>query len=117
TGYSTVATPDHRGWRGVHALLVAWNSSSDDSVRAMIDRRGVSLVMLCRGSGDLGVLTRGRDRATTFYGRLNADHIPSWLRPVALPPAAAAHVRVWEVEDRWTRMTRPASTAQSQPPK
>ena len=107
TGYSVVAAPDHRGWEGIRDELAAWNAASDDSVRAIVERRGVALVLLCRRAGDLDVLDPGRDPATTFYGRLHAGRVPAWLEPVPLPPALARDFCLYEVEGRWSP-SRPA---------
>jgi len=91
TGDSVVAAPYHRDQQG---LLDAFHffDGPIEAGRDILARRGVSLVVVCRGMPEL---TSPPSAAPDSFVRLfAADKLPGWLQEVSAPGAALTIYRV-----------------------
>ena len=110
TGYRVVAGPYHRGHRGIFDLYDVWNAAVDEEARRIIERRGVELLLLCRGD-DRFILYPGRDRESTFQARVRAGQLPAWLTPVPLPARLDGSFAIYRVRGRGRGATPSGSVA------
>lgn len=90
TRHSVVTTPYHRNAPGLIDAAAVWGATTDDAAaRAVVERRGVGLLLVCRNVGK-NFWPAEDTRGETLHARLLAGETPDWLTPIELPPAAAA---------------------------
>lgn len=81
TGHEVVAAPYHRNEQGVRDTFRFFNDPIDDA-RAILDARGIGLVILCPTMPELrGLATRAPDSFVNLYAEWN---LPAWLVDVSL---------------------------------
>jgi hypothetical protein len=95
--HQVIATPYHRNGAGIAESHAAMAATDLAQARAWIERRGVTLVTLCRG-GISPTWDSIADPAS-LYRRLLAGRAPDWLEPVQLPPELSADYLLFAV--RW----------------
>jgi hypothetical protein len=77
TGRGVVATPYHRNVQGILDAHQALSAESDEAARAILERRHVGLVALCRRLPP--------QETDGLHARLLAGLPPSWLKPLTPP--------------------------------
>lgn len=94
TPYRFVAAPYHRGGTAFADTVAVLRAQNDAAARAVLARRGVRLVLLCRDRDDPpdGAATEG-----TLGARLRAGVVPDWLAPVPLPAGLDGRFLLFEV--------------------
>jgi hypothetical protein len=91
TPHSVVAAPYHRNQQGVRDAFEFFNRPIGEA-RAILQRRGIDLVVVCPGMPELMGLP---DTADDSFGRLyGAKPLPGWLTPV---PLAGTPLQVFRV--------------------
>lgn len=82
TPHEVVAAPYHRNQQGVRDTFRFFNDPIADA-RAILDARGIGLVVLCPAMAELrGLPGRAQDSFANLYA---AGTLPSWLSDVSLP--------------------------------
>jgi predicted outer membrane lipoprotein len=95
TPHAVVASPYHRNVAGLLDSDRIFGAHDDTLARRLIDERGIELVLLCPNGPALAqASSRGQ---STFVGRLDKGRVPSWLRPVPVPPELSGAFRLYEV--------------------
>jgi hypothetical protein len=91
THHSVVAAPYHRNQEAVRDAFAFFNSPIADA-RAILERRGIDLVVLCPAMPEIGGFS---DRAPDSFAALYAaGKVPDWLQklPLAGTPLVAYRV-------------------------
>jgi hypothetical protein len=84
TPHEVVAAPYHRNQQGVRDTFRFINDPIADA-RAILDARGIGLVVLCPAMAELkGLPSRADDSFATLYAQ---GRLPAWLHDVSLPGA------------------------------
>ncbi len=84
TPHSVVAAPYHRNQMGVRDAIAFFNRPID-TVRPILDQRGVSLVVVCP---QMAEMIGGFDPAPdSFVDLMAKGELPAWLHEVSLPDA------------------------------
>lgn len=96
TRHEVIATPNHRNARSILDAIQALGRLSPEKARAIIERRGVDLVLVCRGTEEATDYRRGNGGDTLFRA-MEAGAAPDWLTPIALPEALAESFLLFEV--------------------
>jgi hypothetical protein len=92
TPHTVVATAHHRASAAMRDLLVAF-LGPDRGARAIMAKRGATMVVICPEDGEAGIYT---DLAPDgFMAHLVAGKAPEWLEPVS--PGASGGIRMWKV--------------------
>ena len=94
TRHAVIGTPYHRNVDGVVDGYLIFNQPFDAPERALVDRRGIDLILQCRAHDGRYVPVDGDG---SFYDHLLAGKYPQWLRPLRLPTELAADYRLYEV--------------------
>ncbi|WP_332698458.1 hypothetical protein [Devosia sp.] len=85
TPHEVVAAPYHRNQQGVLDAFHFFNDPIADA-RAILDARGIGLVVLCPGMPELqGISGKAEDSFVNLYA---AGTLPAWLADVSLPDGA-----------------------------
>lgn len=85
TPHEVVAAPYHRNEQGVRDTFRFFNDPIADA-RAILDNRGIGLVVLCPAMAELrGLPDRAEDSFVNLYAK---GELPAWLHNVSLPGAA-----------------------------
>jgi hypothetical protein len=85
TPHEVVAAPYHRNQQGVRDAFRFFNDPIADA-RAILDTRGIGLVVLCPAMAELrGLPSRAEDSFVNLYAE---DRLPNWLKDVSLPDSA-----------------------------
>jgi hypothetical protein len=94
TPHHVVAAPYHRNQAGVRDVFAFFNEPIDEA-RGILDRRGLSLVVVCPAMPEM----RGMEAAApdSFVRLLADDRLPPWLVETSLPNAP---LRVFAVMSR-----------------
>jgi hypothetical protein len=100
--HSVIAGPYHRNEQGILDTFDLLTKNSEIGAR-IARRRGIDYVAICRTSYDFSYyLDASGPRG--LLGRLEANHIPSWLAPLNGKVPASKHVAVYRVlQDRLPR--------------
>jgi hypothetical protein len=94
TPHEVVAAPYHRNEQGVRDAFDFFNAPVE-SARAILDRRGATLVVICPQLPEMrGLPEAAEDSFVELYA---AGRLPDWLRDESLPDAT---LRVFAVEPR-----------------
>lgn len=84
TPHEVVAAPYHRNQQGVRDAYRFFNDPIA-TARAILDARGIGLVVLCPAMAELkGLPSRAEDSFANLYA---AGKLPAWLQDVSLPGA------------------------------
>lgn len=84
TPHEVVAAPYHRNQQGVRDAFRFFNDPIADA-RAILDARGIGLVVLCPAMAELrGLPDRAEDSFVNLY---DSGNLPAWLHDVSLPGA------------------------------
>ena len=82
TPHAVVGSPDHRNQDGIHDCVAFFRTSDEAEARAIVERRGVDVVIACRP----WLTDEGRRNGPqSMAARLDRGEGPAWLRPAALP--------------------------------
>ena len=82
TPHEVVAAPYHRNQQGVRDAFRFFNDPIAEA-RAILEARGIGLVVLCPGIAELrGLPSRAPDSFAKLYAE---DRLPEWLKDVSLP--------------------------------
>jgi hypothetical protein len=92
TPHTVVATAHHRASDAMRDLLLAF-LGPDNGARAIMARRGATMVVICPVDGEARLYRRLAPDG--FMAHLVAGKAPAWLEPV--PTAQAGGVKVWKV--------------------
>lgn len=89
TRHSVFSIPNHRLQTGYTDTYRAMSATRDEAARAIIERREVDLILLCRSPMMDSFYRRGAQvsspEETIFRERLLRGQVPTWLKPVPLP--------------------------------
>ena len=96
TRHEVIATPNHRNGASVIDAIDALGRLPPEQARRVIERRGVDLVLVCRGTEEANDYRAGNGGDTLFVA-LESGRFPSWLKPVPLPPELAQSFILAEV--------------------
>jgi hypothetical protein len=96
TKHEVIATPNHRNGASVLDAINALGRLPPEEAHAVIARRGVDLVLVCRGTEEATDYRSGNGGNTLFVA-LENGRAPDWLKPVTLPPALAQSFVLAEV--------------------
>jgi hypothetical protein len=94
TRHAVIGTPYHRNTQGIIDNHRLFNVAYHDADRALIDQRGIDLILQCRARDGRYVPV---DKTDSFYDRLLAGDHPEWLRPISLPDDLDPQFRLYEV--------------------
>jgi hypothetical protein len=86
TPHAVVGSPDHRNQGGIHDCVAFFRTSDEAEARAIVERRGVDVVIACRPW--LAEEAR-RNGAASMAARLDRGELPDWLVPTTWPPEIA----------------------------
>ena len=91
TGYDVVGAPygNAEALTDTRQVLMA---RSDGAARAVIERRGIDLIVVCRFSGKNRLYGAGDE--SRLIARLIREQPPAWLERVELPPDLSATFRL-----------------------
>lgn len=91
TDYGVVSAPYHDDRDGMVDTLAVFSAREEGAARAVVDRRGVGLVIVCRilERADQGAWAPITAAPDTLYNRLLRGDAPAWLEPFFLPPELA----------------------------
>lgn len=92
TPHTVVATAHHRASDAMRDLLVAF-LGPDHGARAIMARRGATMVVICPTDGEAQLYSRLAPDG--FMAHLIAGKAPAWLEP--MPLAASGGIRMWRV--------------------
>lgn len=95
TPHTVVATAHHRASAAMRDLIVAF-LGPDGGARAIMRRRGATLVVVCATGNEAGVYRHLAPNG--FMAHLAAGKVPAWLEPVPLTPDSG--ISAWRVRDR-----------------
>ena len=93
TRHSAIAGPYHRNGEAILDVQRAFRSTSPEVARAIMKRRGATMLLLCPGMAE-STIYRAQAREG-FYMQLVEDRIPTWLEPVVLP--ANSPFKLWRM--------------------
>jgi hypothetical protein len=96
TRHEVVGTPNHRNGAGVLDTINALGRLPPEAARAVLERRGVDLVLVCRGTEE-AVDYRTGNRGETLFAAMEQGRAPAWLQPIPLPPGLAESFILAEV--------------------
>ncbi len=89
TRHSVFSIPNHRLQTGYTDTYRVMSATRDEAARAIIERREVDLILLCRSPWMDSFYRRGPQvpspDETIFRERLLNGQVPTWLKPVPLP--------------------------------
>lgn len=97
TPHSVVAAPYQRNAPGIldsHRVLTA---RDDEVARALIDQRGIDLILVCPRGVEASILAPDPGAGPTLHQRLSAGNPPPWVAEVQLPPLVATQFRLYAV--------------------
>ena len=94
TPHKAIAGPYHRNGQAILDVQHAFRGTAENA-RAIIQRHGVSMVLICPGMSESTVYAAEAKKG--FYVQLRDGHAPEWLEPVALPKGSP--FKVWRVRD------------------
>ena len=107
TPHSVFSIPNHRRQSGYDDTFHALTAKSDATARAIIERRQVDLIVMCRHGAIAQQFHRGaysvNAEGPVFSERLLAGEIPSWLKQIALPDDLDDRFLVLAVEKNETQ--------------
>ncbi len=92
TGSSVVASGYHRNDAAIADVIRAY-AGSPDAAHAIVARRGIGYVALCRHANEVAVYRHYGPHG--FAAALSDGHAPAWLRPV--PLVDGGRMRLWRV--------------------
>ena len=81
--HAVVGTPYHSNTKAIEDTYRIMTDLDDHRARQIMARRGVELVLICRGNDYSNILAPGAK--DTLYARLKRQAPPAWLRPIVLP--------------------------------
>ncbi len=92
TPHTVVATAHHRASTAMRDLTIAF-LGPDEGARAIMRRRGATLVVVCATGNEAGVYRHLAPNG--FMAHLAAGKVPAWLEPVPLAPDSG--ISAWRV--------------------
>jgi len=93
TRHSAIAGPYHRNGDAILDVYHAFQATSPDVARAIMKRRGATMVLLCPGMAESTIYKARAPQG--FYVQLTDGKIPGWLEPVALPDNSP--FKLWKI--------------------
>ncbi|ARS28661.1 hypothetical protein [Sphingomonas sp. KC8] len=93
TPHKALAGPYHRNGQAILDVQHAFRGTADNA-RAIIQRHGVSLVLICPGMSESTIYAS--EAKTGFYVQLRNGRAPDWLEPVTLPKGSP--FKLWRVK-------------------
>jgi asparagine N-glycosylation enzyme membrane subunit Stt3 len=97
TGDEVIATPYHRNGRAILDTYDIMTARTDDQARRLINRRGITTILLCPGSTEESFYSTDKQEST-FYARLRQGAVPDWLSPVTLPEDLSSSFLLFQVK-------------------
>ena len=88
TPHAVVGSPDHRNQDGIHDCVAFFRTSDEAEARAIVEKRGVDVVIACRPWLARESRLNG---AASMAARLDRGEWPGWLHPAALPAGLGEH--------------------------
>lgn len=102
TRHSVFSIPNHRLQPGYTDTFRTMAATRDNDARAIVARRDVDLILLCRSRSLSNYFRRGIEAPpadqSIFRERLLRGQIPDWLRPIALPDSLGDGFLLLEVD-------------------
>jgi len=95
TPFGVLAGPYHRNADGILDLHNLYTGSLAGA-RAIVEERGVDLILVCPSEGENAFLAD--PQAGSLLHSVRADAVPSWLDPVVLPADLAGRYSLFEVK-------------------
>lgn len=92
TPHTVIATGHHRASAAMRDLIVAF-LGPDEGARAVMARRGATMVVVCTQGGEGAVYRRLAPNG--FMAHLAKGQVPAWLEPVPLAPQSG--ISAWRV--------------------
>ncbi len=96
TRHGVVATPYHRNVSGILDIYRLFSSIDPEQSRAIVDARGIELLLLCPSPAEAAYFTPPTPGAT-LYERLLDGRSPSWVTQVSLPHGLAGPFRLFQI--------------------
>lgn len=96
TRHEVIATPNHRNARSIIDAIRALGRLPPEQARAIIERRGIDLILICRGTEEATDYRRGNG-GNTLFRALEQGRSPDWLAAVALPQPLAESFLLFKV--------------------
>jgi hypothetical protein len=97
TPHSVVGAPYHRNGGGIFDSYRMLATTDDSESRAIVNRRGVDLLIVCPSAGERGFFTQESGKST-LYQRLLDDKVPDWLSRVPINTNITNGFRLYRVE-------------------
>lgn len=94
TPHSFVASGHHRNADAIRDVITAFMAPTDAEARALVARRGLTHVVICRDTNELRSFMKAAPGS--FAEQLNAGQVPDWLHPLGAESADDA-VTIYEV--------------------
>ncbi|MBI2585850.1 MAG: hypothetical protein HYW28_08260 [Rhodospirillales bacterium] len=99
TRHRVTAIIHHRNAAGILDGVRILGGSDAITVRELIGKRRIDLILLCRGGADDAYFQMNKGDAV-FYRRLKRGDLPQWLREVTLPADLKGRFQLFEVLPR-----------------
>jgi hypothetical protein len=94
TPYSVVGAP-YGNIDSIRDTYAIFDARTDADARRVIERRGIDLVLYCQAERDNAYYRV--EAAGSLLSRIEADRVPDWLEPIALPGDLAARFKLYRV--------------------
>ncbi|MDX2028791.1 MAG: hypothetical protein SFW62_09185 [Alphaproteobacteria bacterium] len=96
TPHKVLAGPYHMNLEGNLDSYKFFSTYNPDIARAIVRRRNVDFVVMCRSTNYFGDEPKPADNALNFSQQLSSGKIPPWLRQIGIP----GNVMLFEVKPR-----------------
>lgn len=96
TRHEVIATPNHRNPHGILDAISALGRLPPSEARAIVERRGVDLILVCRGTEEAADYRQGNNGDTLFSAMVQG-RAPDWLVLIGLPDALAGSFLLFAV--------------------
>jgi hypothetical protein len=92
THHDSVTGPYHRNGEQIADVMKAFRGSADQA-HAIVKKYRSDYLLTCPNSSTMTIFMSEAPKG--FYGQLQQGRVPTWLKPVALPPTSP--FRMWRV--------------------
>lgn len=92
TPHSIISAPIHRNREGIRDTLEFFSARSSEAARAIVERRGVDYVVICRNFDEAGTYLGGDE--PTFFDHIIAGDLPDWLEASSTEESSGSKARL-----------------------
>ncbi len=100
TSHRVIGTPMHRNQDGVRDMLAIMGAGDTSISFKIIDRRNISLIVICRHLKQESAMYRKVSGEIFFYDMLVNGGVPAWAEEVVLPKDLTESFQIFEVVKR-----------------